>query len=112
MSPGSLVYADLPDLRASDSTPATIPLNILSTTARPDNVFINGHIISLLELTIPIDTKEGLNNARERKLAKMKYIYLPPSDLRGCDYFAELETVEIGSLGHFSVDMWHHYIPS
>uniref|UniRef100_A0A1X7UX59 Reverse transcriptase domain-containing protein n=1 Tax=Amphimedon queenslandica TaxID=400682 RepID=A0A1X7UX59_AMPQE len=47
------IFADLNNLRASDTPPATIPLNIIVTTARPDIVIIDGRYICLLELTIP-----------------------------------------------------------
>ena len=101
--PDTEIYADLPGLRASDSPPTTLPLRILVTSARPDIVNIDSDIITLLELTIPINTKEGLQNARDRKLAKENYITLI-GDLHTRGFKAELETVEVGSLGHFSSD--------
>ena len=101
--PDTEIYADLPGLTASDSPPATLPLRILVTSARPDIVIIDGDVITLLELTIPINTKEGLQNARDRKLAKENYITLI-GDLHTRSFKAELETVEVGSLGHFSSD--------
>ena len=101
--PDAEIYADLPGLRASDSPPATLPLRILVTSARPDIVIIDGDVITLLELTIPINTKEGLQNARDCKLAKENYITLI-GDLHTRGFKAELETVEVGSLGHFSSD--------
>ena len=48
------IYADLPGLRASDSPPATVPLHVLVTSARPDIVIIEDATITLLELTIPV----------------------------------------------------------
>ena len=51
-------------------------------------------------MTIPINTKDGLNNARERKQAKENYIYVL-GDLKAKGYIVKLETVEIGSLGHY-----------
>ena len=101
--PDTEIYADLPGLRASGSPPVTLPLCILVTSARPDIVNIDSDIITLLELTIPINTKEGLQNARDRKLAKENYITLI-GDLHTRSFKAELETVEVGSLGHFSSD--------
>ena len=74
--PDTEIHADLPGLRASDSPPTTLPLRILVTSARPDIVIIDGDIITLLELTIPINTTEGLQNARDCKLAKENCITL------------------------------------
>ena len=45
--------------------------------------------------------KDGLSKARELKQAKEIYISLL-GDLNSLEYFAELETIEIGSLSHFS----------
>ena len=59
--------------------------------------------ITLLELTVPINTTEGLNNARERKHAKDNYIHLL-GDLNSKGYSADLETIKIGSLGHYSTE--------
>ena len=101
--PNTEIYADLPGLRASDSPPATLPLCIVVTSARPDIVIIDGDVITLLELTIPINTKEGLQNARDRKLAKENYITLI-RDLNTKGFKAEVETVDVGSLGNFSSD--------
>ena len=101
VTPDTQIYADIPGHRASDTPSATIPLNILCTSARPDIVIIHKDTITLLELTVPINTTEGLNNARERKHAKDNYIHLL-GDLNSKGYFADLETIEIGSLGHYS----------
>ena len=97
------IYADLPGLRASDSPPATVPHNIIETSARPDIVIIKEDVVTLIELTIPINTKDGLLNARNRKQAKRNYIELL-GDLHARGFIADLETVEIGSLGHFSAE--------
>uniref|UniRef100_A0A1X7UFF2 Reverse transcriptase zinc-binding domain-containing protein n=1 Tax=Amphimedon queenslandica TaxID=400682 RepID=A0A1X7UFF2_AMPQE len=94
------IFADLNNLRASDTPPATIPLNIIVTTARPDIVIIDGRYICLLELTIPSNNMASLTNARERKQRKENYISLV-SDLSSRGYATDLETVEIGALGHF-----------
>ena len=37
------LYADLPGACASDSPPATLPVNITTSTARPDKALISGH---------------------------------------------------------------------
>ena len=44
------LYADLPNHRASDNPPATIPPEILVTSARSDMVIVS---VTLMELTIP-----------------------------------------------------------
>lgn len=74
--PNTTLYADIPGCRASDTPPATIPLHILYTTARPDIVAIQNDLITFFKLTIPINTKEGLNKAKNRKQAKENYIHL------------------------------------
>ena len=68
-----------------------------------DIVILEGDVITLLELTIPIKTKVSLQNARDRKQAKKNYVSLL-RDLETRGFTAMLETVEIGSLGHFSSD--------
>ena len=108
-----MVFADLDNLRASNTPLATIPLNILVTTARPDIVVIDGSYICLLELKIPCNNVTNLTNARERK-QEFNYLSLV-SDLSSLGYSADLETIEIGSLGHFlqcSVNSIHHLLPS
>ena len=107
------IFADLNGMRAADTPPSTIPLNVLVTTARPDIVVIDDNHIYLLELTIPCNTVTNLGNARERKQQKENYIFLI-NDLSAKGYFAELENIEIGSLGHFSqysIDSVHHILP-
>ena len=95
------IYADLPGLMASESPPAAVPLHILVTSARPDIVIIEDVTITSLKLTIPINAKEGLHNAREWKLSKENYIALL-GDLQSRGFIAQLEIMEVGSLGHFS----------
>ena len=57
---GLIIYADLPNLRASESPPSTIPVSLVTTTARPDMAIIDGNVVTLLEMTIPIK-QENLN---------------------------------------------------
>ena len=68
------MYADLPGHRASDSPPATIPTDILSTSCRPDLFLCVGSTIKILELTVCSNTVEGFSNARSRKQCKQRYI--------------------------------------
>ena len=60
----------------SDSPPATVPLHVLVTSARPDIIIIEDVTITLLELTIPINTKRGLHNAREQKLSTSLFLWI------------------------------------
>ena len=56
--------------------PLTVPSSLVSTTARPDIVIIQGMSIQLLELTVLTNTKNDLQAARERKQTKPNYIAL------------------------------------
>ena len=78
----SELYADLPNLRASDSPPATIPSNISTTSSRPDLALIEDSTVSLLELTVPTNINDGLSAAKHRKFNKASYLQLI-SDLHG-----------------------------
>ena len=71
------------------------------TSARPDIVIIGDVTITLLELIISINTK-GLHNAREQKLYLKKTTLLLLGNLQSKGFIAELETMEVDSLGHFS----------
>ena len=68
--------------RRSENPPSTVPVSILATTsARPDMVLIRSMEITLIELTVPYDSREHLNNARARKSQKSSYLELL-SDLK------------------------------
>jgi len=54
-----------------------------------------------LELTVPTNTPEGLRNARDRKQNKTEYCILL-SDLEDKGWTVSYDTIEIGSLGHFT----------
>ena len=95
------LYADIPTRRASESPPATIPTNISATQARPDMVLIEDLSVNLLELTIPTNTYEALQAAKNRKLEKPLYLQLV-SDLEDRGLSVSFLTLEIGSLGHFT----------
>ena len=60
------LYANIPTWRASESPPTTIPTNISTTRARPDMVLIDDLSVNLLELTIPTNTYEALEAAKNR----------------------------------------------
>jgi len=67
LSEEATLYADLPGLRASENPPLTVPVSLVPTAARPYIVIIQGKDVQVLELTVPINTKDGLQAARERK---------------------------------------------
>ena len=98
---GSILYADLPGHRTLDNPPSTVPLSMVQTTARPDIVIIQDKTVKLLELTVPANTLENIANARMRKQTKQNYISLL-TDLEAAGFSANLDTLEIGSLGHFT----------
>ena len=54
-----ILYADLPNMRASDNPIATIPESTLITSACPDIVLVGHDEITLLELTIPHNSIYG-----------------------------------------------------
>ena len=87
-------------MRASENPEATIPEDILVTSARPDIVLVGVDEVTLIELTIPHNSMESLYNARDRK--SHKEIYLQAlSDFEAKGLATQLYTVEIGSLGHW-----------
>ena len=61
------LYVDLPGKRASDTPQATVPVSILATSVRPDMVVIRGLEITLIEFTVPYNSRENLNGVRYRK---------------------------------------------
>ena len=77
-----------------------MPVSLVPTAARPDIVIIQGKDVQLLELTVPIHTKDGLQAARERKQTKPNYIALI-NDLEAMGFSTSLDTLEVASLGHF-----------
>ena len=77
-----------------------MPVSLVPITARPDIVIIQGKDVQLLELTIPINTKDGLQAAHERKQTKPNYI-AHVNDLEAMGFSANLDTLEVGSLSHF-----------
>ena len=100
-NPEASVYADLPDHRACESPPATIPPTIIGTTARPDLFIVDGKRATILELTVPWNNLTSIKNARARKQGKTNYQLLA-SDLSAQGYQVQLLTIEIGCLGHYT----------
>ena len=100
-----LVRGIIPDHRACDNPPATMPQSIVSTSARPDIVVIHGNKITLIELTVPYNSPEALSNARLRKRNGLRkrneenyQLVLSELDRKG--FQASLITLEISALGH------------
>ena len=54
----------------------------------------------ILELTVPFNSREALQEARLRKSNKQSYLHLL-SDLEDKGYTVQYHTPEIGSLGHY-----------
>ena len=99
LDPDTKMYCDLDRFRASDNPPATVPINLVSTSARPDVVVQEGSRITLLELTVPHNSAESLRAAHRLKQSKANYCCLL-GDLERAGFESELVTLEIGSLGH------------
>ena len=94
------LYADLPGMRASENSVATIPEDTLVTSAHPDIVLVGEDKVTLIELTVPHNSLESLCNARDRK--SQKDIYLQAlSDLEARGLASHLHTIENDSLGHW-----------
>ena len=62
-----VLYNDLPGKCASKNPLSTVPLSIVATSARPKMVLITSMEVILIELTVPCDSRENLNNIRARK---------------------------------------------
>ena len=90
------VFADLPNLQASVSPPATIPPEVMPTSYRPDLVFYNT-TTTLLELTCSLDSIHHLESARSRKQNKLEYQQLL-ADFSFKHYY--YKTLEISVLYH------------
>ena len=87
-----ILYADLPGLRASENHAATIPTSVATTTARPDVFVILNNCIILLELTVPTNTPEGLQEARRRNQLKTNYLALL-NNLEALGFQSALQTI-------------------
>ena len=101
LSEGEKVYADIQNLRACDNPSATIPEKIVTTSARPDLVLVLvlEKEVVLMELTIPHNSLEAMNNAQRRKKSKENYqLVLGEMDKQGLK--ASLVTLEVAALGH------------
>ena len=63
------LFADIPILRAVDNPPSISPPEILNTSSHPDMVTIDleDQCVTLIELTIPFNSKESLFDAKTQK---------------------------------------------
>lgn len=102
-SHSTIIFVDLPGLRASDAPQSTIPLDTLITSSRPDMVIINhqAKTLSMLELTVCGNTPEAISAAQIRKANKSEYLGIV-SDLNRLGWNAKYGTIEIGTLGHYN----------
>ena len=96
------VFADLDGHIAHDSPLATIPPNLVSTSARPDIANIFNQSVIILELTICGNNKIAMNKARTFKRNKPNYIHLI-GGLERIGKPTKYVTIEIGPLGHHSL---------
>ena len=107
------VYADLQNLRASESPPATIPSAVMVTPYQPDIVIHNTATSSivLLELTCPLDLGHHLQSARTHKQCKVEYLQLL-AELDRLNISNFYETFEVSVLGHYYPfcikNLWNH----
>ena len=100
-----IVFADLDNLRASESPLATIPYDAVATTARPDIIVLSRDgKLRIAELTICTNSPEGLKNAKLRKTSKENYIQLL-GDIERKGIKDTYTTNEIGALGHYAGDL-------
>ena len=95
------LYGDVAGYRACVNPQATIPPDLICTTARPDIVIINSDKVIMLELTVPTNTSELLHQAQARssKIGKENYQMLQ-IDLEDMGLSTNFVMVEIGALGH------------
>ena len=101
LSEGQALYADLPGFLANTSPPATIPLNLSSTSDRPDLVIISPDEIGILELTVCYNAPSNLEAAKKRKMDKYAALV---ADLESGSTLVTYVTLEIGCLGHYTKD--------
>ena len=101
LSEGQALYADLPGFLENTSPPATIPLNLLSSSDRPDLVIISPDEIGILELTVCYNAPSNLEAAKKRKMDKYAALV---ADLVRRSSLVTYVTLEIGCLGHYTKD--------
>ena len=70
LEPDIEIYADLPEMRASENPQGTIPDNVIITSTHPNIVIIEQGCVHLIELTIPHNSLDSMTKAKERKSEK------------------------------------------
>ena len=109
---GTSIYADLPHRWCSDNPPATVPLQLSVSSARPDMAMrINKRKIHILELTVCSNTPRGFDEARTWKLHKPSYYHLI-SDLETRGVEVSYTTLEIGSLMGITIKVLQSFSPN
>jgi len=63
----SKLYVDLPVYRTCESSPANLSANLSITTARPDLVLTSEDSVTMIELTIPTNSKEAMQKANSNQ---------------------------------------------
>ena len=104
-NPSGSVFADLPGHRACESPAATIPPKIIATSARLDIFIIYDNQAVIIELTVPWNSQSNIQKARSFKQNKDNYQLLV-SDLSMLGYSVQLQTIEIGCLGHYTSEAY------
>ena len=109
----SKLYVDLPVYRTCESPPANLPANVSIPTARPDLILTSEDSVTMIELTIPTNSKEAMQKAnsnqamqKAKESVKPNYISLI-GDLEERGLTVIYQTLEIGSLGHYHMDAIH-----
>ena len=105
LSTETTIYADLPNQRATEHPPSTIPPSILVTPLKPDLVLLHkDKQATVIELTCPMNTKSNLVAARS--MARKRFMgFYSHSDMANQGWTVDYETLEIGSLGHYQKEM-------
>ena len=77
-------------------------------------VIILEKVVQILELTVPLNTKNGLQTAREKIQTKPNYI-ARINYFEATGFTAKLDTLEAGSLGHIekeAIATFHAIFPN
>jgi len=90
------IYADLPEMRASESPQGTVLVSLMVTS---DIVIYNvtSNSVALIELTCPLDSTQHLEAARDCKQSKYEHLQIL-SELDRLDVPSIYDTVELSVL--------------
>ena len=91
LQPNEKPYADIPGMRVTDNPPSTVSIDTIATSARPDIVITSPNHLLLIELTVPYNSPDCLQNAKSRKERKEIYQRLM-SDLNARNFPSKLVT--------------------